>query len=571
MSIRGFRFSAGLTALAAISLLVWAAPVPAQDAEKDGAAESSDGAFFETVDVNVVNVEVYVHDKRGNPITGLTKDDFIITEDKRPVTITNFYVMEDGRPAGPSAELALPEPTVPGRPAMPTIPEDQRLHLVVYIDNFNIRPFNRNRTLAKVRQFLHDHVDSGDLTMLVSYDRSLKVRHPFTRDASLISSATFELEEISAHAVHHDSERRELLRAITEAESSAEVEWRVRQFAESEYNNLAFSIDALRELVDSLGGLPGRKAVLYVSDGLAMTPGEDLFHALSQKFHESSVLSRTNDYRATRRFQELVAKANSSRISFYTIDAAGLRVASASLAERESISVPGFDTLVDSMYISNMQSTIRMMADGTGGFAIFNTNDPTKGLNRMASDFDTYYSLGYQTANASDGRYHRIRVALKKKDKSLRVRHRDGYRGKSQFNRMADGTTSMLLYGFNRNPLDVGLSFGAGSPYEGHFMVPVKVEVPIGKIVLIPREDFHEGRVRIYFSALDDKGRMADVQEIPLDIRIPSQEVEQARQQVYSYQVDLQMRRGSQRIAVGVRDELGAVESFVSKSIDVTG
>ena len=223
------------------------------------------------------------------------------------------------------------------------------------------------------------------------------------------------------------------------------------------------------------------------------------------------------------------------------------------------------------MYISNMQSTIRMMADGTGGFAIFNTNDPTKGLNRMASDFDTYYSLGYQTANASDGRYHRIRVALKKKDKSLRVRHRDGYRGKSQFNRMADGTTSMLLYGFNRNPLVVGLSFGAGSPYEGHFMVPVKVEVPIGKIVLIPREDFHEGRVRIYFSALDDKGRMADVQEIPLDIRIPSQEVEQARQQVYSYQVDLQMRRGSQRIAVGVRDELGAVESFVSKSIDVTG
>lgn len=571
MSSKGFRFLAGLTVLAVVCLFVWAAPVPAQDAEQDGAAESEDSAFFETVDVNVINVEVYVQDKQGNPITGLTKDDFVVTEDKRPVKITNFYVMEEGRPVGPSAELALLEPAVPGQRAMPIIPEEQRLHLVVYIDNFNIRPFNRNRTLAKVRQFLHDHVDADDLTMLVSYDRSLKVRHPFTSDASLISSATFELEKISAHAVHHDSERRELLRAINEAEFISEVEWRVRQFAESEFNTLSFTIDALREMVDSLSGLPGRKAVLYVSDGLAMTPGEDLFHALVHKFQESSILSRTNDYRATRRFQELIARANSSRISFYTIDAAGLRVASSSLAEREGITVAGFDTLVDSMYISNMQSTIRMMAEDTGGFSIFNTNDPTKGLNRMAADFETYYSLGYQSANASDGRYHEIKVELKKKDKNLRIRHREGYRGKSQFNRMADGTTSMLLYGFDRNPLDVGLSFGASSPHEGHYKVPIKVEVPLGKIVLVPREDFHEGRVRIYFSALDDKGRMADVQEIPLDIRVPSQHLESARQQVYSYQVDLQMRRGSQRIAIGVRDELGAVESFVSKSIDVAG
>ncbi len=302
-----------------------------------------------------------------------------------------------------------------------------------------------------------------------------------------------------------------------------------------------------------------------------MTPGEDLFHALVQKFQQSSVLMRANDYRASRRFQELVAQANSNRISFYTIDAAGLRASSASLVDRESISVAGFDGLIDSMYISNMQSTIRMMAEDTGGFAIFNTNDPTKGLDRIAADFDTYYSLGYQTASASDGRYHKIKVALKEKDRSVRIRHREGYRGKSQFNRMADGTTSTLLYGFDRNPLAVGLSFGDGSPHEGHFLVPVKVEVPLGKIVLIPREDFHEGRVRIYFSALDEKGRMADVQEIPVDIRIPNQEIESARQQTYSYQVDLQMRRGSQRIAVGVRDELGAVESFVSKSIDVAG
>ena len=210
-------------------------------------------------------------------------------------------------------------------------------------------------------------------------------------------------------------------------------------------------------------------------------------------------------------------------------DAAGLRAPSSSLAERGGSSVGGFDTLVDSIYISNMQSTIRMMAEETGGFAIFNTNDPTDGLDRMASDFRTYYSLGYDSPRADDGRYHKIKVELRDRSKNIRIRHREGYRGKSQFARMADGTTSTLLYGFDRNPLDVDLHLGAGSPSEGNFRVPIRIDVPLGRIVMVPREDFHQGRVKIYFSALDDKGRMSDVQEVPLDIRIPNDEVETAK------------------------------------------
>ena len=36
------------------------------------------------------------------------------------------------------------------------------------------------------------------------------------------------------------------------------------------------------------------------------------------------------------------------------------------------------------------------MADRTGGQAIYNTNDVTAGLARVARDFDNYYSLGYR-------------------------------------------------------------------------------------------------------------------------------------------------------------------------------
>src|SRR5207247_6062324 len=48
----------------------------------------------ETIDVKVINVDVVVSDKKGNAITGLTKDDFELFENGQPKVISNFYEVE---------------------------------------------------------------------------------------------------------------------------------------------------------------------------------------------------------------------------------------------------------------------------------------------------------------------------------------------------------------------------------------------------------------------------------------------------------------------------------------------
>jgi len=176
----------------------------------------SDQIYFERVAVDIVNVEVYVSDAEGNPVLGLTADDFEVTEDERPVEIVNFFSVADGRPQGAGSgdepgETLPPEASRRSLPRMATgegaMPESQRLHLVVYVDNFNIHPLNRNRAFWRLRTFLSDTLEPGDRAMVASYDRSLQIRQPFTESAETLNRVLLELEEVSAMGNEKEAER----------------------------------------------------------------------------------------------------------------------------------------------------------------------------------------------------------------------------------------------------------------------------------------------------------------------------------------------------------------------------
>ena len=394
-------------------------------------------------------------------------------------------------------------------------PEDQRLRLVIYIDNFNLRPFNRNRVMRELRAFIGQKLAKDDQLMLVTYDRELHIRRTFTSDPGQIASAMLDLEKISAQGVHADSERRDVLQRIQDSQSAAEAESLARTYAQSTYNDLSFSIDALKKMVDALAGMPGRKAVVYVSDGLQMIAGQDVFYAVQNKYSDNTTsLTQTLEFDTSRRFTELTAQANANRITFYTIDAAGLRVYESNTAENQgSPTAPGFAQLVDSVRIANLQSPLQVLAEKTGGVAIINTNVVTPQLERISHDFNTYYSLGYTPSHYGDGRYYKIDVKVKRKD--LQVRHREGYRDKSTDSRMNDGTVAALNFPFEQNPLGISVEFGqARAREDGFYLVPVLVRIPIGKLVLVPREKSDDARVRLFIAALDSQrrhlGRAAD-------------------------------------------------------------
>jgi len=74
---------------------------------------------------------------------------------------------------------------------------------------------------------------------------------------------------------------------------------------------------------------------------------------------------------------------------------------------------------------STNQQILAALAEGTGGFTIFNTNDLLGGLDRIGREQNEFYILGYVPTDTPEGSCHTLKVKLNRG--GLNVRSRSGY------------------------------------------------------------------------------------------------------------------------------------------------
>lgn len=575
LTVKGSHLTLATTFLFA-ALLIMTLPVAAQQgSETDKKADGNelDSVFFDVSNINVVNVDVFVTDKQGNPVTGLTKDDFLVYESGDPVEVTNFYAVANGRPTtgGESvAPLDANDIESPRAHLEELLPEEEQLNLIIYLDNKNLHPSTRNRVLNRMHRFLRSELSRGDRVMVVSYDQSINVRQPFTTDMDLVEEALDEISGLSGSATLRDAERRNVMEDIQDAQDGFGALGFARSYADSVYTEMNFTFRGLEKQVSVLSGLTGRKAILYISDGLPRTVGEDIFLFVDELYPRVNARLEAAAFDFTTKYRQLVTKANSSDVTFYTLEATGLGAHQSISAEFGGTEQGGGLAFVDSVRVANLQEPLHILADDTGGESFTNTNAVEMSLGKVAQDFKNYYSLGYRAPHHADGRYYKIEVKTKRK--GLKVRHRDGYRDRTSEARLTDGSLATLYFGGERNPLEAALEFGATSTQGSNYVLPLAVKVPLQRIALAPQEDLFLGRIKISLVVMDEEGGTSPVQQQePITIKIPASEIEEARQQHYVYEVGLALRRGFSRIAVGIHDEISSETSFLRETVNIGG
>ncbi|HYX22487.1 MAG TPA: VWA domain-containing protein, partial [Thermoanaerobaculia bacterium] len=222
----------------------------------------------ENVDVTVTNVDVFVTDSKGQRVTGLKAEDFQVKQDGIPQKITNFYAVAGGKVIfedGSSVPFDAKEP------ATPQVPAVVQAHYLFYIDNQNIQPQTRNRMFKRLKEFIQESVGPNAEGMIVTYNRSLKVRKSFTSHPNELIGTLEEIELDTGGGTNSASDLKDALQRINESKSSAEAQNYAQNYAKEVRNDVEFTTDALVSTISSLAGLQGRKNLVYVSEGLPQT------------------------------------------------------------------------------------------------------------------------------------------------------------------------------------------------------------------------------------------------------------------------------------------------------------
>jgi VWFA-related protein len=533
----------------------------------------------ESVEVHVINVDVAVVDSAGRPVLGLTAADFALEEDGAGVPLSNFFAWDE--PANTPASAPTPGPQQPAAPA----DDEQSLRLVVLVDNAHISFAGRRSVFDGLAKALNRSLRTGDKVMLVSYGQSFREHHAFTADHKAIATALAALGRETAEGVITANQWNRLLREIANAErqppgaaapysASTTSDYNVLQqrvlfdiqaFAEEQYSATHAMIKILANFVDSLAGLPGRKALLWVSEGISRRPGAELMQEWQTNFPEAArdlgfnASVEAEHYSLAHDFLELTRRANSGRVMLYTIDAAVNRGMEGWNADQTSMV-----TLVGlaGTEVMNRRKELIDFATATGGTAVVNTTHLDETLGDLVSDSRSGYSLGFQPGHFGDGRYHRLKVQVKRE--GVVARYREGYLDKSAEQRLADRTGATLLEDGGDNPLELQVFVGESTRRgDDSYLVPLTLRIPSQDVVLMPADGGAEAQLSVCFVVKDADGRSSEAQPRSVPLKISSGGMAAFQRVGAELSFQLVMRKGPQRVAVTVRDELSLQQSSV--------
>ena len=159
--------------------------------------------FVDSIDVQVVEVDVVVTDRKGRPVKGLTRGDFELYVDGRPVEVSNFYesAIYVEQPAG---RRKRERPVVRSEDTLGTA-DESALTVVFYLDDPNIFPSHRTRLLRRLEAAVEPWRSMNASFMLARFEHRLEVLVPQTRDLDAILEAAASVPKGSPRAIQHGS------------------------------------------------------------------------------------------------------------------------------------------------------------------------------------------------------------------------------------------------------------------------------------------------------------------------------------------------------------------------------
>jgi len=420
------------------------------------------------VTVTLKLIQVYVTDKDGKPVRDLAREEFSIFDNGRPVTISAFERHDIA-----AAPAGGPAPVVEAKPAPEPVqtPTLNRKFIILFDFAFNTVS-GVKASLDAARHFLDTEVQPEDELAFISYSmlKGLKIHEFLTRDHAKVKTA---LAAVSSKDVAGRADEIELqywlqvqnpglgvMSAPPPGMGMSDLEFSRLDSMQQAGNYFR----ALTRLAQSLRLAPGQKSVLFFSNGIPSSlvnasreVGTSGHISGAQEIHGGQAPVRGSTFQVgnyeLRPLQEALFKEfSASDCSIYAFDT------------RESSKLPALFAF-DEMAFMNRPSSGMLGADSggvfrddkttgmdslkslskqTGGKYYSNIILHEKNLDEVSAVTGAYYVLGYSISAAADGKFHDVKVEVKRP--GCQVRTQPGYFNPKPYREYTDLEKNIHLF-----------------------------------------------------------------------------------------------------------------------------
>jgi VWFA-related protein len=518
---------------------------------------SDNGTYKLTVTSQLVVETVVAKDKQGRFINGLSAKDFSITEDGVPqkIRFCEHETLPIDTDALPTLQDADENITIYKRLARTSIaPEDTqrdtgksryqgRRLIVLYFDMTAMQPEDQQRAITAAETFIRKQMTAVDLISIMRYQGgSVDVLQDFSSDRNRLLSI---LETMLV------GEGQGLQDSIDDS-SSADTGAAFGQ-DDSEFNvfNNDRQLSALQTAAQMLASMNEKKSLIYFASGLRL-------HGIDNQ----AQLHATVD------------AALRAGVTLWPVDARGL-VANAPMGDASQGSQGG-----SAMYtgaaaqavndnFQQSQDTLYSLAADTGGKALLDNNDLTRGITQAQRAVTDYYVLGYYTSNtAQNGHFRKIKLTLNS-NPGASLDYRQGYYATKEFAHFneADKERQLedaLMLGDPITDLTVSMEINYFQLNRAEYYVPLVVKIPGRELALAKKMGSEHTEIDFVCEIKDDFGgtTVSNIRD-SVNIKLSDATATELAHQPIEYDAGVTLLPGHYTIKFLARDdETGRIGTF---------
>jgi VWFA-related protein len=524
--------------------------------------------YIETFEVRLHNLDVVVTDAKGNPVRGLSKDDFVVVDEGATQDLTNFAIYDTGAATDSrSSETAASAP--PPR------------KFVFFIDELGVQRMARKRLYNSLKTFV-DAMREGDIAAVVRPTTNEKIVQEFTGDRAAIERALKDaIDQSSVGFVGSKLEIQDLRRQLSNAGNAQMRREAKREYGDAAARRVEHRLGQVRALTSSLAGIEGKKIVVLVTMGLTAKPGSEawdfseMLGSIEPPFLDDDGIvsddpSRTHHpivHDFTKTINEIARGAAANGVTIYALEPdvpLDLLVTKSSMMPlRDGVNDKGVQ-LPAGFYndiLQNSEVTLASLTETTGGkwFRGLDRIDDT--FRQVSNDISFYYSLAYR-ANGESDKPRRVKVSVRNRPE-LRVRTRTEVLEKSTGREMSDLVVASLLYPRPVNELGITVTPGTPEQDRGLYTVPIDVMIPMKSLTFLRADDGnYVASFDLHFAAAGERRDFGAGGKQQQKIEISPEQYASLDSVTYRYKTGVQVSPGRARIAIGVLDMTTKLTGF---------